>query len=83
MAATRKGTAKLSEIRNIEKEMQEKWAKEKVFELDAPDDKWVPTDRQIFHEKYTIWLHVSIFSLEPLDLGLIVGPKCSVGQSAK
>ena len=39
MAATRKGTAKLSEIRNIEKEMQEKWAKEKVFELDAPDDK--------------------------------------------
>lgn len=37
MAANRKGTAKLSEIRNIEKEMQEKWEREKVFELDAPE----------------------------------------------
>ena len=67
MATTRKGTAKLSEIRNIEKEMQEKWAKEKVFELDAPEDKWVPTDGEMFHEKYTIWLNVFQIFFEPRD----------------
>ena len=37
MAASRKGTAKLSEIREIEVEMQAKWEKEKIFEEEAPD----------------------------------------------
>ena len=35
--AARKGTAKLSEIREIEVEMQAKWEKEKIFEEEAPD----------------------------------------------
>ena len=34
----RKGTAKLVEILNIEKQVQEKWAHEHVFEEDAPSD---------------------------------------------
>uniref|UniRef100_A0A671UVX0 Leucine--tRNA ligase, cytoplasmic n=1 Tax=Sparus aurata TaxID=8175 RepID=A0A671UVX0_SPAAU len=32
----RKGTAKLDYLRKIEQEIQEKWQKEKAFELDAP-----------------------------------------------
>lgn len=34
----RKSTAKLDEILNIEKQVQEKWARERVFEEDAPND---------------------------------------------
>ena len=46
MAAGRKGTVKLNELLRIEREMQEKWAREKVFEEDAPapgseEAKWV------------------------------------------
>lgn len=42
----RKGTAKLDYLRKIEQEIQEKWQKEKAFELDAPttigeSTKWV------------------------------------------
>ncbi|XP_069052052.1 leucine--tRNA ligase, cytoplasmic [Lepisosteus oculatus] len=33
----RKGTAKLDFLRKIEKEIQQKWDKEKAFEADAPD----------------------------------------------
>lgn len=32
----RKGTAKLDFLRKIELEVQEKWEKEKAFEIDAP-----------------------------------------------
>ena len=32
----RKSTAKLDELLNIEKQVQEKWDKEKIFEVDAP-----------------------------------------------
>ncbi|XP_067950073.1 leucine--tRNA ligase, cytoplasmic-like [Watersipora subatra] len=35
--AARKGTAKLTEIRHIEKAMQKKWEDEKIFEVDASD----------------------------------------------
>ena len=34
----RKSTAKLTEIREIEKRVQAKWQQEKVFEEDAPAD---------------------------------------------
>jgi len=34
--AQRKGTAKLRELLDIEKKVQEKWETEKVFEVDAP-----------------------------------------------
>lgn len=32
----RKSTAKLTEIVNIEKQMQKKWEQDKIFEEDAP-----------------------------------------------
>lgn len=32
----RKGTAKLDFLRKIEEEVQQKWEKEKVFEINAP-----------------------------------------------
>lgn len=35
--AKKKGTAKLTELLDIEQQMQLKWDKEKVFEQDAPD----------------------------------------------
>lgn len=35
--ASRKGTAKLKELVDIERAMQEKWEREKVFEEDAPE----------------------------------------------
>jgi len=38
-APGRKGTAKLSEIQEIEKEIQAKWERERTFENDAPEDK--------------------------------------------
>ena len=34
--AQRKGTAKLCELLDIEKKVQEKWEAEKVFDIDAP-----------------------------------------------
>ena len=34
--ASRKGTAKLNELLDIERSMQEKWEREKTFEEDAP-----------------------------------------------
>ncbi len=34
--ASRKGTAKLNELLEIERKVQERWAQEKVFEEDAP-----------------------------------------------
>ena len=37
MASNRKGTVKLNELRRIERLMQERWEREKVFEQDAPD----------------------------------------------
>lgn len=42
----RKGTAKLDYLRKIELEIQEKWEKERAFEVDAPStlgetSKWV------------------------------------------
>jgi leucyl-tRNA synthetase len=37
MAATRKGTAKLNELLDIERRIQERWEREKTFELDAPE----------------------------------------------
>jgi leucyl-tRNA synthetase len=33
----RKGTAKLNEFLEIEQRVQERWAQEHVFEMDAPD----------------------------------------------
>ena len=35
----RKGTAKLNEFLEIEKQVQEQWATERVFEMDALDKK--------------------------------------------
>ncbi|XP_013388845.1 leucine--tRNA ligase, cytoplasmic isoform X1 [Lingula anatina] len=37
VSVERKSTAKLTEIREIEKQMQERWAREKAFEIDAPE----------------------------------------------
>ena len=44
--ATRKGTAKLNELLDIEQKVQERWEQEKIFEIDAPEPgseeaKWV------------------------------------------
>lgn len=39
--AGRRGTAKLNELRDIERDVQAKWEKEKVFETDASDEKLV------------------------------------------
>ena len=36
----RKSTAKLSELLEIEQQVQEKWEKEKLFEEDALPDGW-------------------------------------------
>ncbi|XP_073727262.1 leucine--tRNA ligase, cytoplasmic [Misgurnus anguillicaudatus] len=41
----RKGTAKLDFLRKIEEEVQLKWEKEKVFEIDAPDATGKNTDK--------------------------------------
>lgn len=41
----RKGTAKLDFLRKIEEEVQQKWEKEKVFEIDAPDATGKNTDK--------------------------------------
>lgn len=46
MVIERKGTAKLNEMLDIERQIQERWKKERVFELDAPlpdslENKWV------------------------------------------
>ena len=35
--ATRKGTAKLNELLDIEQKVQERWEQEKIFEIDAPE----------------------------------------------
>ena len=35
--SSRKGTAKLNELLDIQRSMQEKWEKEKIFEEDAPE----------------------------------------------
>jgi hypothetical protein len=37
-AAARKGTAKLTELLEIEKQMQAYWTNERLFEEDAPSD---------------------------------------------
>jgi len=37
-ATPRKGTAKLSELLEIERSVQERWLLDKVFEMDAPSD---------------------------------------------
>ena len=47
----RKGTAKLNELLEIERRVQERWAKEKAFEVDAPEpgseeEKWVQQQQQ-------------------------------------
>lgn len=34
---TRKGTAKLTELLQIEEQMQQKWDSEKMFEMDAAE----------------------------------------------
>lgn len=44
----RKGTAKLDFLRKIEEEVQQKWEKEKVFEIDAPDAIGKNTDKSKF-----------------------------------
>lgn len=36
--SNRKGTAKLFEFLEIEKQAQERWAREHVFEMDAPEN---------------------------------------------
>jgi hypothetical protein len=33
---TRKGSAKLNQLKEIERKVQERWAKERIFEVDAP-----------------------------------------------
>ena len=35
--ASRKGTAKLNELLDIERSVQERWEREKIFEEDAPE----------------------------------------------
>ena len=35
--SARKGTVKLNELIDIELQVQERWAREKVFEMDAPE----------------------------------------------
>jgi leucyl-tRNA synthetase len=35
--AQRKGTAKLNEFLEIERQVQERWKNERVFEVDAPE----------------------------------------------
>ena len=37
VAMERKSTAKLDELLSIERQMQERWEKEKIFEADAPN----------------------------------------------
>lgn len=38
--AARKGTAKLDELRVIERDIQAKWEQEKTFEVDASNEKY-------------------------------------------
>jgi leucyl-tRNA synthetase len=37
MEITRKANTKLNFLHDVEKQMQEKWEKEKIFEVDAPE----------------------------------------------
>ncbi|XP_005104027.1 leucine--tRNA ligase, cytoplasmic [Aplysia californica] len=46
----RKSTAKLDELLSIEKQMQEKWETEKIFEVDAPK----PGSKDASQEKYMV-----------------------------
>ena len=52
-----KSNTKLTNLLSIEKEMQSKWASEKIFEEDAPDTKWwvkiSSFSRFIKHTNYT------------------------------
>ncbi|XP_064636547.1 leucine--tRNA ligase, cytoplasmic-like isoform X2 [Lineus longissimus] len=50
MTTARKGTAKLNELLDIEKRVQEKWVREKIFELDAP----APGSDEAKQEKYMV-----------------------------
>lgn len=78
----RKSTAKLSEILSIEKQVQEKWAQEHVFEEDAPSDPKQPKYMVTFPYPYMNGtLHLGhTFSLSKCEFAIgfqrLLGKKC-------